>query len=435
MLHKLIRFRAVILLTFTFFLLLGPIPNRADIIAAVLAYSFLSFVCATTLTTLVFGHLARKNIDFQLLVDGSSSSHSRFPLSFKPLSLLFRISQLTLPPFFHLRVEVSFMQYGVKGSTHLVVGALRHPRHFEELIKFPHRGRWDALQTSFSLEDQFGLSSYCWTEPCPKTIMLSAGSSEESSLPVLSSSFRTGDESPHTEERLGEPFDLKPYHPSDGMRKLLWKVYAKTGELISRHPERSMTPEGRVALFVLAEKQHDHLCAQALSYIEKLDDLNIELLVGCLGINEGSFATTPEQSEQLFMDSVWNATLVNAQEEIASFIQAATSNDPNSSLSQVVIFVDSMQDKSCNVSQIVENIGTSLEQLSILPTYVAFHPTHLQNEEAYSSSSPFRRLIHSILINQEHEPSDNSSFQLKDLEEVCARRSWELFSLESRYEN
>jgi len=100
------------------------------------------------------------------------------------------------------------------------------------------------------------------------------------SVPVLTSSYRAGDLISDANERRGDPFDLKPYHPSDGIKKILWKVYAKTGELISRHPEQSMTPEGQVFIFSVNNVEDDHVCGAALDYTKKLEDLSLDVFSG-----------------------------------------------------------------------------------------------------------------------------------------------------------
>ncbi|RMD85406.1 MAG: DUF58 domain-containing protein [Candidatus Dadabacteria bacterium] len=105
--------------------------------------------------------------------------------------------------------------------------------------------------------------------------------------------------------RTGDPFDLKPYHPSDGMRKILWKIYAKTGELISRHPEKSMTPEGKVALYAIADRSGDPLCSIAYQYLKWVEDMEMEIYA--LPIGGSKVAHSADGFMHEAISSVWDA--------------------------------------------------------------------------------------------------------------------------------
>ena len=74
------------------------------------------------------------------------------------------------------------------------------------------------------------------------------------STPVsLSKGFNLGSDFSHPEgEAVGDRIDLRNYMPGDPVRYILWKVYARTGQLVVRQPERAFQPANRLSLFLIS---------------------------------------------------------------------------------------------------------------------------------------------------------------------------------------
>lgn len=188
-------------------------------------------------------------------------------------------------PFFSLDIALQFEHEGASPALVRVSGFARGERHAHLDIVFPHRGSWDIHTIQCALRDVTGLSHYTWRIPLTTAITVAPPSASDSRLPVLSSTQRPGEMMIDIFNRQGEPFDIKSYHPSDGVKKIVWKAFAKRGELLSRHPEASMTPEGFVVMLVIAGCEGDPACAQAIAYTHSLSQLNLEIIASCEGAN------------------------------------------------------------------------------------------------------------------------------------------------------
>ena len=116
-----------------------------------------------------------------------------------------------------------------------------------------------------------------------------------------------GDELTAQEERLGDYYDLKKYHPSDGAKKIVWKIYAKTKNLVSRHPEQSSSPSGEALVYCLAEKQDDETARRCLNYLEQIDNHDLQIAFDCLGNRHGE-ANDIQTAFNNCLGSVWNTT-------------------------------------------------------------------------------------------------------------------------------
>ena len=420
-----IRFRAAILLVFILFLLTGPVPQSSDIIAAVLAYSLLALTLLLCLGTLVFGLATRNRMELRFLIQDQQGNRSRYPLSASPLPCVLQVSRASVPPFFSLSLRVKFLEPSLTTLHHVLLGSVKSKRFVNENIRFPHRGRWHIASIEVSLEDQFGLFSLQWSLPnygLYSDILLSPGEFEQCKAPLLSSSFRTGDDSPHTDKRQGEPFDLKPYHPSDGMRKILWKIYAKTGELISRHPEQSMTPEGKSFLFVLAYKEQDVLCSHALAYLRLLEDSRIDFHVGCLGMESHAIAQTRAEAEDLLIETAWNTSNALPEKDLQTLIESASAYS-QSSLSRVIFFLDPSTPKE-NFLDTVIQLGIFLERKGISPVFIS--PDHQELQHVKVKQSLIKKTFSTLLYSEHGEPLHEPSSQHRELVHHCAQHSWEL---------
>ena len=69
----------------------------------------------------------------------------------------------------------------------------------------------------------------------------------------LLSALTNGDVLPHPHARpIGDRFDNRPYTRSDPARLILWKVYARTRQLLVRAPETARQPERRPLVYLVA---------------------------------------------------------------------------------------------------------------------------------------------------------------------------------------
>lgn len=120
-----------------------------------------------------------------------------------------------------------------------------------ERVILHERGEWDAIKRRFTVSDAFGLAriAFTATERRPVRALPAVGGLRH--VP-LSASLGAGDAfadplgSPH-----GDLFDMRPYAPGDPIRRVLWKVYARTHELLVRIPERAVAPVPQTVAFLV----------------------------------------------------------------------------------------------------------------------------------------------------------------------------------------
>jgi len=248
-------------------------------------------------------------------------------------------------------------------------------------------------------------------------------------LPLISSSQKAGDLISEEKERKGDPFDLKPYHPSDGIKKILWKIYAKTGELISRHPEASMTPEGQVVSYIVADSHDDLVCSYALSYFEKLEELNLDIFTGCEGMGSDATACSHDSARELFVNCVWNSEKVSDSDtatELHGLIQSATNNQSSVFLQKVIIFCSSGRLQTEEGMRRVTSVAEILDRQGIKPVIFVI-------EQQLSGRSPasgtgykfFKSLAATLIEMDESQTIEEPGFYI-DFMNICLNKSWQV---------
>lgn len=185
-------------------------------------------------------------------------------------------------------------------------------------ISLPHRGEWVLNGVQFELQDKLRLFKANILVQITTSIVARVPDIETRPIPILSSSVTPGDAYPMSTERLGEPFDLRPYQPGDSMKRILWKTFAKSGELITRQPEFSYTPEGEVLIFCAARTQDDYLASLALKYARDVESFGAKILAGCLGSKECFHSS--ESFELGLISSSFNADEADLILELRDFM-------------------------------------------------------------------------------------------------------------------
>jgi hypothetical protein len=77
-------------------------------------------------------------------------------------------------------------------------------------------------------------------------------------------SLAGGEDLPHPSGPLtGDRVDIRRYVPGDPLRLVLWKLYARTGELMVRTPERAIAPSIRIVAYLIAAEGDEPPAAAA----------------------------------------------------------------------------------------------------------------------------------------------------------------------------
>lgn len=414
--------QSYLLIAFCCYLLSGPVPVSSDIICASLAWGLLATIGIIAAITTVHALRIKKLLtSVELFLPEESllaQQSARHVLSFPALRLL---------PGALLECELDFVHH-FTGSTQVRLhGSWNTQRRVPFDLTFPHRGNWDIHGIRCRVGDLSGFIRVSWTIPQQTSVTVSPSIPNDTNLPLVSSTQRPGDLTPDTVHRYGDPFDIKPYHPSDGMKKIVWKAYAKSGQLLSRHPEPSMTPEGFVAICVLARPEDDVVCGAALAYVEALIELKLEILVGCEGHNGRDLGTDVASAKTLLIDSVWDATNANEIVRVAdlqAIIDHCSDGDSRITLRKIVIFCSGSRVSEHDDAHRILSHAAWLEAQGIEPIFFLTQPEAFVRRDTPRLSEKLRGLF---VEPDEQLASLPSPSAYKGFLTTCAARQWEVF--------
>ncbi len=412
--------QTVILALFVAYLLVGPVPQSADIICASIAWGLLAVMCLIVVTTTTHSLLVKKRLRVDLAPPNDEV------LAGEAEKCIVIIPALKLLPGTFLECSLIFTQAGATQERLRLHGSWNRERRLAVATTFPHRGAWDISGIRCTLADITGFTSVSWSIPHQTSVVVAPAIPLNTELPLVSSTQRSGDLAPDTIHRYGDPFDIKPYHPSDGIKKIVWKAFAKSGELLSRHPEPSMTPEGFVAICILARAQEDNLCGKALAYIQALKELSLEVLVGCEGHNGRPLASDASSSKTLVIDSAWDSlasTSSSLLSDVQSVVDACARSEAQVTLRKMVLFcAGSRFATAADVDRIV-SLGTWLTGRGVEPVFFLTAPERLLN----LSPSGVATKIRSLVVQPEpHEQQALSAEHYQNFLSTCLSHQWEI---------
>jgi hypothetical protein len=129
----------------------------------------------------------------------------------------------------------------------------------------------------------------------------------------------------------GERMDLRNYNPGDPIRYVLWKVFARTRELVVRTPERAISPVRQTVAYLVASDA-DEPAAGAARVAVDTGALGGEWVLGADGVHEN--ARTKAQALELLAKSA-EATEEDAGAGLAHFLRTAVPG----STGRAVVFV------------------------------------------------------------------------------------------------
>jgi hypothetical protein len=147
------------------------------------------------------------------------------------------------------------------------------------------------------------------------------------------------------------------------MKRILWKVFAKRGELIARHPERSVSPEGHLLGFVLARRSDDGLAAWATAYLSAAEAQGITVSCGCLGMRtETPWANSARALEDSLIEYAFKTEPVISTEVIHQVLGILRSRigHPHEGGTTLGIFIDAGALESSEIANSLISLRTNL---------------------------------------------------------------------------
>ena len=121
-----------------------------------------------------------------------------------------------------------------------------------ERVVFPRRGHWERIRRHFRITDLFGICRIRFSHESKMDVLVEANLGKLEN-PVFAQGMQAGGDMPHP---MGKPYgdrvDIRNYAPGDPVRYILWKIYARTGQLVVRNPEKSLQPAERILAYLIA---------------------------------------------------------------------------------------------------------------------------------------------------------------------------------------
>lgn len=423
--------RGLALAAIVLFLLIGPVSKENDVFAAVVAYSLLALLVVVFLVCAIIGSGIRRTMQVEVVPESNSSDSSTHHIKTyakKITRFIIRSAPIRIPPFFSLSLRLDFGDERPPTIIHRLTGSTKRARALAEDIAFPHRGMWTPQSLEVVFGDSLGMTKMRWeihNDSIRRTFKIFPNQMNRVHLPILSSCNRAGDTLSDVQERRGDPYDIKPYHHSDGMRKIVWKIYAKSGELFSRHPEPSMTPEGQVLVFTLAARSDDHVCSATTSYLEKLEEENLEIFFGCEGMSNRGIVHGADEAENLLIDSVWETPFSGPSESIVDlekFLSSSREIIRDGRIDRIILFGSIKRLSSQAAIDWFILCGRLVESLGAKPTYFLVEGTTLEKSTARKPS-----LIHRILYRatKKRDSNEYRNYSAKFMD-ICLTSDWQV---------
>ena len=121
----------------------------------------------------------------------------------------------------------------------------------EEVLTPLKRGEWDILERKFIIRDIFGFTSisFSMSQNCELQVLPDKGGFDK---PLSVKSLLSGSDISHPiGNPIGDRMDIRNYVQGDPIRYILWKTYARTGQLVVRTPERALQPSPKMQAYLV----------------------------------------------------------------------------------------------------------------------------------------------------------------------------------------
>jgi len=152
--------------------------------------------------------------------------------------------------------------------TGVEVTLVRSRGRLREEVSSPGRAQVSKIERVFVLEDGFGLARWQLRHTEARDLRILPALGRLRQAPLLES-LAAGDDLPHPRGRAaGDRVDMRRYVRGDPLRLALWKVYARTGQLMVRTPERALAESVRVVAYLPAAEGDEAAAAVARWAIE-----------------------------------------------------------------------------------------------------------------------------------------------------------------------
>ncbi len=413
--------RCLLLVALGLYLLVSPVARHTDIVSAALAYGLLGTILTLAVTVAAQGLFLRRHLAVAVVPPSDEG------ISGEAVRVAITVPRLRLLPLLSLDLRLESSAADFPKAALRVTGFSSGDRSFTLDLTLPHRGAWPLTALRCEVKDAAGLACVSWLQPLASSIEVGPPEAGETRLPLISSTQRPGDLAVDVFNRQGDPFDIKAYHPSDGIKKIVWKAYAKSGELLSRHPEASMTPEGYVVMMVLARPEDDVVCSSALAYAQAVSELKLDVVAGCEGLGGRAPATSPALMRELLIDAVWDARRQAGealQEDTVSLLDFCANQALRVQVKKLLIFCAGSRVAEPAESARILKLAGWLTLQGIEPAFCVTAPERLLSA---APRGAIGRIAPLVFEPDPAEPQGVSASQYRSFLAQCLSKQWEVF--------
>lgn len=360
--------RGVLITAIIYFCILSLGMQESDLVASIVG-AILLICLLTFLLVLIPSSISIKR---SLKLDNlgtQGKSHSK-----EECGLSLSLSNFKVPPLFSLDIERVFdLTHVVNPKDHPISskvfqcrGSFKNPHQIISPLSFPHRGIFKQKHFLLNLSDYFGLTKISWRLQSPMSFSIYAQDKQIEPIPIMLASSVSGDLTSATDIRSGDLFDTKQYQAGDSLKRVLWKVYARSEELIVRYPEPAIIPEGELVAYCIALPEQDDVVSATLNYLKMVDEQNISFLAGFAGAN-GLIGTSMSSAEENSLQYPVDLSVRQAISEFDLFINTLRLN--NHHPVEIILFTPRLGKKAnlreSMLNNMIDAIFSQAEQMQL----------------------------------------------------------------------
>lgn len=226
-----------------------------------------------------------------------------------PTRVGFSVSSLWWVPF----VTVSWKWLEPIASVRVV----NERRRLHEESTPARRGLYDTVVRRIEVGDPFGLARCAFRVIDPRSVRALPSVGALKRVEVVRT-LSPGDEISNPKGGPdGERADMRAYAPGDPIKFILWKVFARTGDLVLRAPERAFSPAKQTTAYLVAGKG-DEAAAGVARLLVETHSLGSKWVLGADGSDDD--ARAPIQAMELIARS-GTSDPANGAAGLASFLK------------------------------------------------------------------------------------------------------------------
>lgn len=148
------------------------------------------------------------------------------------------------------------------------VDAVPGPDGWHEQVVLTRRAVASAIDRRIRIVDVFGLWRVAWTWTERRDVRATPSPGALRDVDVVRGLAGGAALSHPDGTPTGDRIDLRPYAPGDPIRLVLWKVFARTRDLVVRTPETAISPQQRVVAWLVTSPTDEPAAGAARAAID-----------------------------------------------------------------------------------------------------------------------------------------------------------------------